>query len=407
MRKKLLFFLVIILFQNLHFGQSNPYLLVISFDGFRWDYTDRGITPNLKFIKENGVSALTLQPCYPTKTFPNHIAIITGMYPQNHGIIGNTFYDPISKETYRLSDTAIVKKSKWYKGELLWETAKRQGVKTASYFWPSAEMNLRYRQPDYFMPYEHTRPYLTRVEGVINWLKLPYAERPHLIFMYFDAADSYGHDFGTESTELNNAIMMLDSLVGKLFTKLDEINMRDSLNVIILSDHGMTDISPTRQINVDEILIDEEFASVDKGPFMYIYSDSKNLESIYKKLKTKENHYRVFRREEIPDYLHFKYNPMISEIYLMADLGWSLVRSKDLEKSDYNTALGNHGYDNSELDMHGIFMGIGPVFKQGFKTGSIRNIDIYPLVCKILDIIPNQKIDGEIGRLNFLLKNRE
>lgn len=168
--KKLILFLFISISL---LAQSKPYVLLVSFDGFRWDYMNRGITPNLEKIKKEGVWALSLQPTFPSKTFPNHQSIITGMYPENHGIIANSFEDKYKNEVYRMNDSNSVNNAKWYWGEAFWETAERQGIKTASYFWPGSEVKLSYRKPTYVEAYEHTRPYDTRIEGVIKWLQLP------------------------------------------------------------------------------------------------------------------------------------------------------------------------------------------------------------------------------------------
>ena len=175
--------LIIILFAALSYSQSQPYVILISFDGYRWDYVNRGITPNINLLIDDGVKASSFKPVFPTKTFPNHISIITGMYPENHGIIFNDFKNPFNGRVYRIRDSIEVRDSRWYKGEAFWETARRQGIITASYFWPSSDINLEYRRPNYYHHYEHERPYDVRVTGVLEWLKLPYDPRPHFITM--------------------------------------------------------------------------------------------------------------------------------------------------------------------------------------------------------------------------------
>jgi len=386
------------------FGQQRNYTILISFDGFRWNYPNRGLTPNLDFIKENGVHALSLQPCFPTKTFPNHYTIVTGLYPQNHGIIANSFIDPVTNEIYKIGDTSAVRNPKWYKGEAIWETAKRQGVITASYFWPGSELNLEYRRPDYFENYEHLRDYNKRVEGVLDWLKLPNDQRPNFITLYFDAADTYGHRFGTNSQELNNSLMRLDSLIGKLFNGLKEINLYDSTNIIIVSDHGMSDVSGDRIINVEEILEGYTQTLWDYGPVMYVFPDKDESDKIYNKLKSEKSNFKVYRREEVPEYYHFSKSAMIPEIILIAEIGWSLMTNKDINRYGNMSSGGQHGYDNNHIDMHGIFYAIGPDFKSGYTCGTLNNIDIYPLLAKILRIFPNNNIDGKLERIEFLLK---
>ena len=387
------------------FAQNSNYTILISFDAFRWDYPSRGLSPNLDYIKENGVHAISLQPCFPSKTFPNHYSIITGMYPENHGLIANDFLNPFTNQRYTLYDSVVVRDAKWYKGEAIWETAKRQGVITASYFWPGSELNVDYRRPDYSERFVYTRPYDERISGALKWLELPYEKRPHFITLYFDATDTAGHNYGPGSKEVDKAIAIEDSLIAKLFSGLKKLNLLDSTNVIIVSDHGMTELSPERVIKVDEILNGFHYKTSDKGTMMFIYPEENEKMEVYKKLKKSEENYKVYWKNELPEHLHYKDNPFVAEIVIIADLGYSIFNNKDLEKYSKKFPLGNHGYDPANIDMHGIFYAIGPDFKSGYTCGTLNNIDIYPLLAKLLHIYPNNNIDGKLERIEFLLKN--
>ena len=383
------------------FAQNNkPYVILVSLDGFRWDYLNRGLSPNLEFIRQNGTSALSLRPSFPSKTFPNHQSIITGMYIENHGIIANTFRDEFNNELYRMGDTSAVRNPRWYLGEAFWETAERNGITTASYFWPGSELNLSYRRPTYYEAYEHNRDYAKRVEGVINWLKLPTEKRPHFITLYFDDTDTQGHRYGPDSEELNNAIKRVDGMIGLLFHKLDEIKMRDSVNIIVVSDHGMTNISDEHVINIENLLKRSDCKFFDNGPLMTIEAPKEKLNEVYEFLKKNETHFKVYKKSEMPEYYHYKNHPFIGELLLVADMGWSLISNR---RGEYDSK-GNHGYDNNHLDMHGIFLAVGPNFKSGYKTGTVWNIDIYPLLCKIFHITPRSNIDGKAERIEFILK---
>lgn len=386
-------------------AQTQPYVILISFDGFRWDYPQRGFSPNIDFMKENGVSALSLNPVFPSITFPNHYSIITGMYPENHGIIANRFHDPFHNETYSLGDSVQVVNGRWYMGEAFWETAGRNGIKTASYFWPGSEMNPKYRRPDYFMPYDGSRPFEDRVNGVIEWLKLPYGERPHFITMYFEATDHAGHRFGPDSKEVNAAIAKDDSVIGLLLGKLKEIQLFDSTDVILVSDHGMTSISNKRLINIENILRDYKAYYQGSGGFMMVQPEKSKVNEVYELLKKNRNHFNVFTKDNIPDYYHFSENPFISDIIIVADLGWSLIDDYLANRMAKVDSGGAHGFDNFSMEMNGIFFAIGPSFKKGYKTGTINNIDIYPLLCKIFNITPRSNIDGKLSNIGFILKN--
>ncbi len=396
-----LFFFLAPFFLN---AQTQPYVLLVSFDGFRWDYLNRNITPNLDEVIQDGVRASSLRPISPSKTFPNHYSIISGMYAENHGIIFNAFKDIYTCDYYRIGDTSAVRNPKWYKGEAFWETAENNGITTASYFWPGSEMNDPNRRPTYFKRYKHTEPYKNRIDGVIDWLQLPYNERPHFITLYFHDTDSYGHDFGPNSPEIDQSIQRLDSLVGYINKQLTNIGMVDSINIIYVSDHGMTEIDTSRTINIEKILSGMNYKSGGTKTLAMIKPQESDYDSVLALLKINEFHYTVYRKDQLPDYYYFSKDDNIFPIILSADLGWSLVNNKQLSKMQTIGDKGNHGYDKDYIDMHGIFLAKGPNFKINYQTGTIWNIDINPLLCKIFNIYPNPKIDGKLERIEFLLK---
>ena len=399
---KIIFFILFSL--STLIAQTQPYLILISFDAFRWDYVNRNITPNFDYMKEHGVSASSLQSCFPSKTFPNHLSIITGMYPEHHGIISNNFKDYFTGKYFKLSDSVEVRNAYWYKGEAFWETAERQGIISASYFWPGSDLFLSYRDPQYYFHYDRSKPYNQRINKIIDWLSMPYEKRPHFITSYFAATDEYGHKYGPNSPEINLAIAKEDSVLGYLFGELKKINMIDSVNIIIVSDHGMTEISEDRAVNIEQILDGFNYESGDSGPFMLIQPSGGDLENIYKKLKESENHFKVYKKKDVPEYFHYSDNPLIPQLVIIAENSWSVETNKSLEIVKKYGNKGNHGYDNYWLDMHGIFYAMGPAFKVNYKVGTIDNIDIYPLLCKIFNVFPNLKIDGKLERIEYILK---
>ena len=402
--KKLFLTIFIIFFSSIQFAQSQPYTILISFDAFRWDYSNRNLTPNIESLIETGVKAHTFKPVFPSKTFPNHISIITGLYPEHHGIIFNDFYNIFTSAHFRLSDSVEVRDSRWYKGEAFWETARHQGIITASYFWPGSDVNSEYRRPNYYYHYMHNTSYAQRVKGVIDWLQLPYNKRPHFITLYFELADDIGHKYGPDSPQINTAIATLDSTIGNLITSLSDIQMRDSVNIILVSDHGMTNISADRIVNIEEMLKGYKVKYSNSGPIMMIQPKQNKLEEIYSILKRNEKHYKVYKKENIPNYYHFSQNPFIYKILLVADLGWSIITNKELKWYEPGSTGGNHGYDNNTLDMQGTFIASGPQFKKNYKTGTIRCIDVYPLLCRIFNVVPSGNIDGHLDRIKYILK---
>jgi predicted AlkP superfamily pyrophosphatase or phosphodiesterase len=380
-------------------AREKPYTILISFDGFRWDYIERGFSPNLAKLRDEGVGALSLKPVYPSKTFPNHYSIITGQYTDSHGLIANNFNDPFTGERYSLRDPKAVQEARWYLGEAFWETAERQGIICASYFWPGSEMNLDYRRATYFQRYEHERPYEQRVQGVLDWLQLPESKRPLFISLYFDAVDGAGHRFGPEAKETNRAIARVDSMLGLLVDGLQKIGLKQKTNLIVVSDHGMTAIDPARSVNIEAILGDIKCEIEDRGPLMLLRPVNASIERTYRVLKKAEKYYRVYAKKTMPKDFHFSEHPFIPPILLVADLGWSLVTNSKKVRGK-----GHHGYDHNQLDMHGMFYAAGPSFKKGYRTGTLMNIDIYPLLCEIYEIFPRQNIDGRLERIEAVLQ---
>jgi ectonucleotide pyrophosphatase/phosphodiesterase family protein 5 len=385
-------------------AQQKQCTILISFDGFRWDYLDRHLTPTIDSLWRQGVRASSLEPVYPSKTFPNHLAIVTGMYPEHHGIIQNDFWDRPAGRRYKISDTVEVRDSRWYRGEAIWETAKKNGKVSASYFWPGSEISQDDRHPDYFERYNQNRPYTERVNGVLRWLSLPVGKRPDIITLYFDATDTQGHRYGPDSPEVNAAIAQLDSMIALLIGGLDRLKQIDSTNIILVSDHGMTGIDVSRTIVIDEVLAGEKYTTQWNGPTMLLESRNGRDREIADILKKKLKHASVYLKNEVPEYFHFSKNEHITPVIISADLGWSLAPSAVSAKDSVAYGKGNHGYDSREKDMHGYFVASGPAFKKSAKVGTLKNIDIYPLICHLLNIAPNSAADGRLEQIKSVLR---
>lgn len=400
--KLILLFLIIWIFNlSFSFSKNDKTVLLISLDGFRYDYTDRAFTPTLAQLADEGVRTMYLQPSYPSSTFPNHLSIVTGLYPMNHGIIANEFTEYETGKKFTISDTASKFDSYWYIGERFWETCKKNDVVSASYFWPGSELNDKSLQPDYYEVYEHNRDYMTRVRGVLSWFDLPKEKRPQFITLYFDAPDSYAHRYGTESIELNMAIKSLDSVINQLFIGLKDRKLFDEINIIVVSDHGMTNLSKDRIIEVDKIIPEEIADITSHTAYCLIEPKEGHIEKVKELLRNNQKNYQFYDRDSIPSRYNYGNNKRISRIVMMADCGWGLSYKR--KWSDKYIAA--HGYDNQCKDMQGFFIAKGPDFKEKFKSAGIMNVDIYPLLANLLDIKYNHKIDGDINRIIHLLKN--
>ena len=336
-------------------------------------------------------------PSFPSKTFPNHYTIATGLYPDNNGIVHNMFYDPKSKQIYKISDRSKVKDGYFYNGTPIWNLAEKQGVKSACFYWVGSEANVNNRYASYWKNYEHNFPFKQRVDTVIKWLKLPEKERPHLILLYFHEPDGYGHKYGPNGIETKNKIQQLDSILNYLSSSLNKLN-NDKINLIVTSDHGMSNISTERVVVLMDYLKDNWLERIIGANPNYNLSYKKEFkDSVLHALKSIE-HIKFWERKEIPKRLHYGKNKRIGDISIVADSSWSIVLNEN-KKINYK---GAHGYDNSNLDMHAIFYAIGPAFKKNYSSPMLRNIDIYPLIAHILGL-KTRKIDGDFDKIKEVL----
>ena len=382
-----------------NYEQEFKHLILISLDGFRYDYLDRGVTPTISKIASEGVRAAYLQPVFPTSTFPNHISIITGLYPTNHGIVANKFIDTITNEFFSIGSKEALD-PKWYFGEPFWVTCKKNGVVSASYFWPSSDLNDSTRNPNYFERYDHNRDYLQRVQGILSWLDLPENQRPSFLTLYFDSPDTYGHKNGTESEVLNKKLTELDSVISVLIQGLKDREIYDKTNIIILSDHGMMNFYPNTLINYTKFLPKKFAKVINNGAYIFIHPKIGYEDSVVTRLALNSHNFRFYRSDSLPPVFSCNLSSRLGRYIAIANCGW-LFTEIDEWKNDY---VASHGYDNRCLEMQGIFVAVGPSFKKSYRSIGLRSIDIYPLLCKLFNFKINHKIDGELINIEHILK---
>lgn len=385
---------------------QKPYVVLISLDGFRWDYVDRFDPPFLKKFIQNGVKANSLVPSFPSKTFPNHYTIATGMYPDKHGLVGNTFYSHQKDETYRIGNRELVEDGSFYKGTPLWVLAARSGMLSASYFFVGSEANVQGIWPTYYKKYDASIKNEDRVSEVLQWLSLPETKRPHLITMYFSDMDDTGHRFGPNADlALKSALMKLDTNLQSLYEGLQASGL--PVNVIIVSDHGMAEVPKERYIPIDPLKNESLYAIVDNGAIINVHlKKNSDEELVLRHLKELEDHFEVYKTSEAPGFEYDPKNPDWGEIQVLPDFGYYFASQDKIDRvvSKSKNPFGVHGYDPKHKEMHGIFYANGPSFRSGIEIASFKNIHIYPLVCEILGLDVPKNIDGKLQVLKETLR---
>lgn len=378
--------------------KKNHYVVVLSMDGFRADYTDSTETPSLDFLAQEGTYG-AFRPSYPTLTFPNHYAMATGLYPNNHGIVANEFWDP-QHGHYKLGDRKSVENPVFYKGEPIWETAHKQGLKTASYFWVGSETKINGYQPDIWKRYNASVPYTVRADSVIRWLELPEKDRPQLIMWYLDEPDHTGHTYSPEAKETRDMVRHCDSVVGYFLQKLEKLPIKDQVDFLVVADHGMATYTNFRSVNVMDYVPEEWLEHVSAGPFTHVYPKEGYYNQVLIALE-RIPHVKVYKKEELPERLHYGKNDRTGAFILMANKGTQIYAKKGVK---FKERAGAHGYDNALPEMLAIFRAYGPSFEKGRKIAEpIPNITLYTLICQLLGLKP-APVDADMDLAKSLLK---
>ncbi len=375
-----------------------PYVVMLSMDGFRWDYTDKTSTPNFDRIEQMGVKS-RIQASFPTKTFPNHYSIATGLYPDHHGIVNNTFWDPQRGVLYKISDRSKVEDGYFYGGEPIWVTAEKQNIRSASYFWVGSEAKIDGYRPSIWKRYDHYFPFYQRADSVIAWLQLPENKRPHIITWYVSQPDSYGHKYGPYSQQIKDTVAGLDKLLGYFMDKLASLDISKNVNVIITSDHGMEEIKHERSISLSDYVKPYWVNGMNGGDPTYNIWTKSNYKDSVRIALSNVAHIHLYDKDNIPSRLHYMTNERCGDFVATADSGWALF-SGNIPNF---TIGGTHGYDNSISSMDAIFYAYGPAFKVNYKQAKFRNVDIYNLICHILKLEPAAN-DGDFEKVKTMLK---
>ncbi len=398
-RRVLTSFVLILLAAALTRGQTRtPFasessgrtLILISLDGWRRDYHTLAPTPALQSLMARGVRAEGLTPVFPTKTFPNHYSIVTGLYTEHHGVVGNSMREPGTALRFSLSNRDAVGDGRWWRGEPIWVTATRQGLRSATLFWPGSEAPVGGVRPDEWTPYDGSIPNHERVGRILRWLELPPGRRPAFIAGYFSDADDAGHAYGPDSREVRDVIVSLDATIGELVRGIEARGLVDRVNLVIVSDHGMATLSPRRVIvlsdyvNPDDIEISEINPNLAIGPRA---GGTLTVDALYARLVHAHPHLRVYRREAAPERWRYRGNPRVPAVVGVVDEGWSLASDRS-RVAQVTKDGGNHGFDSNVRSMQGVFIAAGPAFRRGVSLSAFENVHVYNALAAAIGVTP-------------------
>ena len=384
-------------------SRQDRYTVLISLDGNRWDYPDYYDMPFFDSLATVGVKA-RMEPSFPSSTFPNHYTMATGLVPDHNGLVNNSFWNPETQHGYAIGDQESRYDPRYYLGEPVWQTAQRQGVKTGVIYWVGSDIPINGVYPTYYRKWDED-PHWTfeeRCDEIVRLLSLPKEERPRLVMGYFDEPDHQGHVNGPFAPETKAMAEQMDSLMHNLYLRLKKLPIGKKINFIVAGDHGMTEISPERFVAWYDVVPQEWVERMSGSLPTSIWVKEGYVDSLYNRLRGIE-HMNVWRHGEVPEQLCYGTSNRLGQIIVSPDLGWQFNFAPSGNK-------GTHGFDCKETDMMVAFRAVGPDFKKGYEApftpgeqSAFRNIDMYPLLCRLLGVKP-APVDGKLERIQNILK---
>jgi alkaline phosphatase D len=382
-------------------AQGQHYVVLVSLDGFRWDYAKRDGATHLLALGKRGVWAPEgMLPSYPSLTFPNHFSIVTGLYPEHHGLVANSFYDEAKQARYAIADSKAVTDGSWYSGTPLWSLAENQGMRTACFFWPGSEAKIAGFQPTYYLKFDNKIDDTARIQQVIAWLGLPPPDRPHFITLYYSEPDHEGHEFGPDAPETKAAVLKVDGLIGKLKAGLDATGL--PIDLVVVSDHGMIK-EQGGWITLDQFADLTGFETV--GALLYGKTEEDRAR-VYNQLKKASPQFVVYRRKDVPAALNYSHNPREGDPVVIATGPYAIRAHAPPEgKPDQPPNPGMHGLDPRKTpEMKASFFAAGPDIVEGKTVQPFENVNLYPWLAHLLGLSP-PKTDGSLDVLAGTLRD--
>ncbi|NXQ19319.1 ENPP3 phosphodiesterase, partial [Peucedramus taeniatus] len=290
----------------------------------------------------------------------------------------------------------------------VWLTAMSQNLKAGTFFWPGSDVPIGGTYPTLYVKYNGSIPYEERISGILKWFDNAQSERPDIYTLYIEEPDSSGHSFGPVSAGVIKALQAADQAVGMLMDGLKQRNLHKCVNLIVLADHGM-EKTYCKKLEYMTNYFKEVNFYLYAGPAARIRA--KNVPKDYFTLKLvtglfslaqcrrSPQHFKPYLTSDLPKRFHYANNIRIDKVHLLVDRQWLAVRDESYTFCDG----GNHGYNNEFKSMEAIFLAYGPSFKEKTEVDAFENIEVYNLMCDLLNIVPAEN-NGTHGSLNHLLK---
>jgi len=377
-------------------------LILISIDGYRADYLAGGKSPALAALAASGVRAEALRPAFPTLTFPNHYTIVTGLYPDHHGIVNKRMVDPAIAIPFVYKDASTIDNPAWWGGDPLWVSVEKQGLHAATVFWPGSDVAIDGVRPEHWLHFDITLSSEARVAQALEWLDLPEPQRPAFVTIYFDEVDRTSHTFGPGSAQADAALWQVDVALAHLLEGLKQRGLADTTNLVVLSDHGQA-LAGADKVEVLDRTIDlKDVDVIATGVLAGLAAKPGHEAEVERALLAPHDHMTCWKKSAVPARLHYGSNPRIPPLLCLANDGCVINTQKFMDDPNHHISLGEHGYDNDDPAMGALFVAHGPAFKRSLVVPKFDNVDVYPLLAAILGIKPAPN-DGDFSVVKPML----
>ena len=376
-------------------------LLLVSIDGLRPTDVTPAQMPNLSRLAQQGVRAAWMKPSYPSLTFPNHYTLVTGLRPDQHGIVHNTMSDPRLGH-FMLSDRKAVGDGRWWGGTPVWVSVERAGLHASTLYWPGSEAAIQGVRPSHWEPFNEKRSPQDRARTVAHWLLQPAAQRPDFATLYFDSVDHAEHEHGPDSPEARDQRSVTDAAIGTLVSMLAAGGALDRTDIIVVSDHGFATVPKGHAILVDSMVPSTVASVVSTGQVVTFMPEPGRERDAEHALLGHHDHDTCWRKQDLPRRWHYGSNARIPPIVCQMDEGWDAVSRTESRRPDRKMDRGSHGFDPDLPSMRATFIAHGPAFKAGTTLAGFDNVDVYPLLMRLLQL-PARPNDGNARTFNAVL----
>ena len=380
--------------------------ILVSIDGFRADYLDRGVTPTLSALAADGARA-AMRPSFPSLTFPNHYTLITGKRPDRNGIVNNVMEDEhFPGVTFKMSNPDAVTNGRWWDQALpFWVSVEKQGQRASAMFWPGSEAQIAGVRPSRWSPFDQKMSSNDRVDRLLSWLDDPKGPELRFSTLYFDVVDTQGHHYGPDSPEVRAATAEVDQAVARLVEGLKARGRFETTDIIIVADHGMAPVPASQRWPLDDVLDMSKVRLVSLGAVVGLTPLPGKETEVEAALLKPLPHLTCWKKGQIPQRYHYGHNPRVPAIVCLSETGWYVTTRAMLDRAGEPMAAigGQHGFDPYDPTMRAVFIAHGPSIKPGVVLPVFDNVDVYPLMARISGVKPEAG-DGSLKVVGAALR---